>query len=76
MEIKTTQEIRNSLTPKVTEQIAKKYWVKRWIAVDDLIKWINEYNDVGAFNEYQIRKRTLIKLLQDSASRNSGGKNE
>ncbi len=38
---------------------------KKWVSVDDLIKWINEFDDGTAFNEYQIRKTTLIKLLQN-----------
>lgn len=61
MEILTGEEIRQlSSVSNIASTWNKK---KKWVAVDDMIKWVEDCDDGTAFNEYQIRKRTIIKAL-------------
>ena len=48
-----------------TPRKSDKFDTKDWVAVDDLIKWINQCDDGTAFNEYQIRKRTILNALSN-----------
>ena len=65
MEIRTTREIRCDLilwNPDIKEyEIIKPN--KKWVALDYLFKWIDEINDETAFNQWQIRKTTIEKVL-------------
>lgn len=73
MKVKCTKEIKMmqySGTPEsLSQEGLNDFNNKKWISLDDLEDWIANISDKEAFNDWQIRKTTILNEIQECRKR-------